>query len=105
VKGTDLVASVQYEEANAALPWYDKPAVNELNLSIADGELLVLVGPSGSQVDSAPHAWRARAARRSKIMIGGKDVSAVRPGTGHRDGVPELRALPAARRAANMALH
>jgi len=39
---------VQYDTATRLYPGTSKPAVNELNLSIADGELLVLVGPSGS---------------------------------------------------------
>ena len=31
----------------ASIPGAERPAVNELNLEIGDGEFLVLVGPSG----------------------------------------------------------
>ncbi len=47
------MASVQYDEATRLYPGTTKPAVNELTLSIADGELLVLVGPSGSGKSTA----------------------------------------------------
>ena len=74
------MASVQYEEATRLYPGTDKPAVNELNLSIADGELLVLVGPSGSGKSTALRMLAGlEPLDEGKIMIGGKDVSAVRP--------------------------
>src|SRR5204863_53654 len=61
-------------------PGTSKPAVNELNLSIADGELLVLVGPSGSGKSTALRMLAGlEPLDEGKIMIGGKDVSAVRP--------------------------
>ena len=47
------MASVQYDTATRLYPGTSKPAVNDLNLSIADGELLVLVGPSGSGKSTA----------------------------------------------------
>jgi multiple sugar transport system ATP-binding protein len=74
------VASVQYDEATRLYPGTDKPAVNELNLSIADGELLVLVGPSGSGKSTALRMLAGlEPLDEGKILIGGKDVSAVRP--------------------------
>ena len=47
------MASVQYETATRLYPGTTSPAVNELDLSISDGELLVLVGPSGSGKSTA----------------------------------------------------
>ena len=74
------MASVQYEEATRLYPGTSKPAVNELNLSIADGELLVLVGPSGSGKSTALRMLAGlEPLDEGKILIGGKDVSTVRP--------------------------
>ena len=41
------MAAVQYDEATRLYPGTPRPAVDQLNLAIEDGELLVLVGPSG----------------------------------------------------------
>ena len=72
-------------------------AVSDLNLEIGDGEFMVLVGPSGCGKTTslrmiagleeiserrAPHRRQGRQRRRPQ-------------GPRHRDGVPELRALPA----------
>ena len=74
------MASVQYEEATRLYPGTSKPAVKELNLTIADGELLVLVGPSGSGKSTALRMLAGlEPLDEGKILIGGKDVSAVRP--------------------------
>jgi multiple sugar transport system ATP-binding protein len=74
------LASVEYDEATRLYPGTSKPAVNELNLSIADGELLVLVGPSGSGKSTALRMLAGlEPLDEGKILIGGKDVSAVRP--------------------------
>jgi multiple sugar transport system ATP-binding protein len=61
-------------------PGTPTPAVNDLNLNITDGELLVLVGPSGSGKSTALRMLAGlEPLDDGKIMIGGKDVSAVRP--------------------------
>jgi multiple sugar transport system ATP-binding protein len=74
------VASVQYESATRFYPGTSKPAVSELNLSITDGELLVLVGPSGSGKSTALRMLAGlEPLDAGHILIGGKDVSAVRP--------------------------
>jgi multiple sugar transport system ATP-binding protein len=74
------VATVQYESATRLYPGTSKPAVNDLNLSITDGELLVLVGPSGSGKSTALRMLAGlEPLDAGKILIGGKDVSAVRP--------------------------
>jgi multiple sugar transport system ATP-binding protein len=74
------LASVEYDEATRLYPGTSKPAVNDLNLSIADGELLVLVGPSGSGKSTALRMLAGlEPLDAGRILIGGKDVSAVRP--------------------------
>src|SRR3954464_1942553 len=74
------MASVQYDAATRLYPGTAKAAVDELDLSITDGELLVLVGPSGSGKSTALR-WRAgrEPLDAGHVLIGGKDVSAVRP--------------------------
>jgi multiple sugar transport system ATP-binding protein len=74
------VASVQYEEATRLYPGTATPAVNALNLSIEDGELLVLVGPSGSGKSTALRMLAGlEPLDAGRILIGGDDVSRVRP--------------------------
>ena len=74
------MASVQYDEATRLYPGTPKPAVNELNLTIDDGELLVLVGPSGSGKSTALRMLAGlEPLDGGRILIGGTDVSQVRP--------------------------
>jgi multiple sugar transport system ATP-binding protein len=74
------VAAVTYDDATRLYPGTPRPAVDELNLSIDDGELLVLVGPSGSGKSTALRMLAGlEPLDGGRILIGGKDVSAVRP--------------------------
>ena len=74
------MASVEYDAATRLYPGTPKPAVNELNLSIPDGELLVLVGPSGSGKSTALRMLAGlEPLDEGRILIGGNDVSTVRP--------------------------
>jgi multiple sugar transport system ATP-binding protein len=74
------LASVEYDDASRLYPGTSKPAVNELSLSIADGELLVLVGPSGSGKSTALRMLAGlEPLDGGRILIGGNDVSTVRP--------------------------
>ena len=74
------MASVEYVEATRLYPGTTMPAVNALNLSITDGELLVLVGPSGSGKSTALRMLAGlEPLDEGRILIGGNDVSAVRP--------------------------
>jgi multiple sugar transport system ATP-binding protein len=74
------VASVRYEDATRLYPGTSQPAVNQLNLTIEDGELLVLVGPSGSGKSTALRMLAGlEPLDEGRVMIGGKDMSAVRP--------------------------
>ena len=47
------VATVSFEKATRIYPGTSRPAVDALDLDIADGEFLVLVGPSGSGKSTA----------------------------------------------------
>ncbi len=76
-------------------------AVKDLNLEIADGEFMILVGPSGcgkstalNMIAGLEDISSGRAADRRR---GGQQEGPARPR--HRDGVPELRAVPAHDRA------
>src|SRR5438094_6270924 len=74
------MASVQYDAATRLYPGTPEPAVKQLNLSIADGELLVLVGPSGSGKSTALRMLAGlEPLDDGRILIGGNDVSNVRP--------------------------
>jgi multiple sugar transport system ATP-binding protein len=74
------VASVQYDQVTRLYPGTPKPAVNDLNLSIDDGELLVLVGPSGSGKSTALRMLAGlEPLDEGRVLIGGRDVSQVRP--------------------------
>jgi multiple sugar transport system ATP-binding protein len=74
------LAPVQYDTATRLYPGTTSPAVNELDLSIADGELLVLVGPSGSGKSTALRMLAGlEPLDAGRVLIGGKDVSRVRP--------------------------
>ena len=91
------MAAVTFDHASRIYPGNPKPSVDKLNLEVADGEFLVLVGPSGCGKSTS-----------LRMLAGLEDINAGadphrRPrrharapeGPRHRDGVPELRALPA----------
>ncbi len=90
------MASITYKNASCIYEGSDKLAVDALNLDIQDGEFVVLVGPSGSgkstalrmlagleDIDEGSHRDRRQEHDRRAVQ-----------GPRHRDGVPELRALP-----------
>ncbi len=70
------MAEVKYEAASRIYPGTEIAAVNELNLDIADGELLVLVGPSGSGKSTALRMLAGlEFVDKGSIYINGKDVT------------------------------
>jgi multiple sugar transport system ATP-binding protein len=74
------LASVQYDEATRLYPGTTQPAVNKLELTIDDGELLVLVGPSGSGKSTALRMLAGlEPLDDGRVLIGGNDVSTVPP--------------------------
>jgi multiple sugar transport system ATP-binding protein len=70
------MAEVQYVGASRIYPGNPVPAVNELDLDVADGEFMVLVGPSGSGKSTALRMLAGlEDVDRGEIRISGKDVS------------------------------
>ena len=71
-------------------------AVNALDLAVGDGELLVLVGPSGCGKTTALRMVAGlEDVTSGTISIDGGRSTTSSPAQRHRDGVPELRPLPA----------
>ena len=75
-------------------------AVNHVSLTVEDGEFVALVGPSGCGKTTTLNLVAGLIPiTGGDIYIGDRDGQRSRPeGPRHRHGVPELRALPAARR-------
>ena len=76
-------------------------AVKDLNLDVADGEFMILVGPSGCGKSTALRMVAGLGGhhrRRAEDRRPGRQRQDPE-GPGHRDGVPELRAVPAHDRA------
>jgi multiple sugar transport system ATP-binding protein len=74
------MAEVQFIDASRIYPGSTIPAVNDLNLDIADGEFMVLVGPSGSGKSTALRMLAGlEDVDQGEIHIGGKDVSTKPP--------------------------
>ena len=74
------MADVRYERATRTYPGTDAPAVDALDLHIADAELMVLVGPSGSGKSTALRMLAGlEDVDDGGIWIGDRDVTYVRP--------------------------
>jgi multiple sugar transport system ATP-binding protein len=74
------MASVVFESASRTYPGTTTPAVNKLNLSVKDGEFLVLVGPSGCGKSTSLRMLAGLEDIDSgRILIGDKDVTNVAP--------------------------
>jgi multiple sugar transport system ATP-binding protein len=70
------MAEVNYVNATCLYPGNPIPAVDSLNLEVADGEFMVLVGPSGSGKSTALRMLAGlEDVSSGEIRIGGKDVS------------------------------
>jgi multiple sugar transport system ATP-binding protein len=70
------MADVRYVGATRIYPGTHVPAVNELDLQIADGEFVVLVGPSGSGKTTALRMLAGlEEVDAGAIMIGDRDVT------------------------------
>src|SRR5260221_9403997 len=68
------MAEVRFEQATRIYPGTDVPAVNALDLYIADGEFAVLVGPSGSGKTTALRMLAGlEEVDGGTIRIGGRD--------------------------------
>jgi multiple sugar transport system ATP-binding protein len=74
------MANVTYDKASRIYPGSTKPAVDSLDLAIADGEFLVLVGPSGCGKSTALRMLAGlEDVNAGRILIGDRDVTQVPP--------------------------
>ena len=74
------MAPVTYDHATRLYPGADKPAVDALNLEIADGEFLVLVGPSGCGKSTSLRMLAGlEEVNGGTIRIGDRDVTNLPP--------------------------
>ena len=74
------MATVVYDAATRIYPGADRPAVDALDLEIADGEFLVLVGPSGCGKSTSLRMLAGlEEVDGGAIRIGGRDVTDVAP--------------------------
>src|SRR5919107_5955160 len=74
------MATVAYVGASRLYPGSDTPAVDRLDLDIADGEFLVLVGPSGSGKSTALRMLAGlEDVDAGEIRIDGQDVTDAAP--------------------------
>jgi multiple sugar transport system ATP-binding protein len=74
------MATVTYDKASRIYPGAERPAVNELNLEIGDGEFLVLVGPSGCGKSTSLRMLAGlEDVDRGRILIEGRDVTNLPP--------------------------
>ena len=74
------MASVTFDKASRVYPGSTKPAVDEIDLEIADGEFLVLVGPSGCGKSTTLRMLAGlEEVNEGRIMIGDRDVTDMPP--------------------------
>ncbi|WP_324650414.1 sn-glycerol-3-phosphate ABC transporter ATP-binding protein UgpC [Georgenia sp. H159] len=74
------MASVTFDNATRIYPGTERPAVDALNLEVADGEFLVLVGPSGCGKSTSLRMLAGlEDVNAGRILIGDRDVTDVQP--------------------------
>ncbi|AUI51168.1 ABC transporter ATP-binding protein [Arthrobacter crystallopoietes] len=74
------MATVTFDNATRLYPGTEKPAVDKLDLEIADGEFLVLVGPSGCGKSTSLRMLAGlEDVNSGRILIGDRDVTDVPP--------------------------
>ena len=74
------MATVTFDNVSRIYAGTDRPAVNELNLHIDDGEFLVLVGPSGCGKSTTLRMLAGlESVESGRILIGEKDVTQSAP--------------------------
>ena len=74
------MATVAFEGATRIYPGSDRPAVDQLDLDIADGEFLVLVGPSGCGKSTSLRMLAGlEDVNEGRIRIGDRDVTRLQP--------------------------
>ena len=79
-EGIRKMASVTFDDATRLYPGGVRPAVDKINLNIADGEFLVLVGPSGCGNSTTLRMLAGlEEVNGGRILIGDRDVTDVPP--------------------------
>jgi len=79
VKGL-LMATVTFDKTTCIYPGADSPAVDKLDLEVADGEFLVLVGPSGCGKSTSLRMLAGlEEVHSGRIYIGDRDVTDLDP--------------------------
>jgi multiple sugar transport system ATP-binding protein len=74
------MASVVFDGASRIYPGTTAPAVDKLNLTVNDGEFLVLVGPSGCGKSTSLRMLAGlEEIDGGRILIGDRDVTNVAP--------------------------
>lgn len=74
------MATVTFDDATRLYPGGTRPAVDKLNIEIADGEFLVLVGPSGCGKSTSLRMLAGlEEVNSGRILIGDRDVTDVPP--------------------------
>ncbi|MER7988269.1 sn-glycerol-3-phosphate ABC transporter ATP-binding protein UgpC [Streptomyces noursei] len=74
------MATVTYDQATRIYPGSDKPAVDKLDITIEDGEFLVLVGPSGCGKSTSLRMLAGlEDVNEGVIRIGDRDVTHLPP--------------------------
>ena len=74
------MASVTFDKATRIYPGTERPAVDSLDLEVADGEFLVLVGPSGCGKSTSLRMLAGlEDVNSGRILIGDREVTDVQP--------------------------
>ena len=74
------MATVTFDKATRLYPGTEKPAVDSLDLTIEDGEFLVLVGPSGCGKSTSLRMLAGlEEVNSGRILIGDRDVTDIPP--------------------------
>ena len=74
------MASVTYDKATRVYAGTQRPAVDALDLTVEDGEFLVLVGPSGCGKSTSLRMLAGlEEVTDGRILIGDRDVTDVAP--------------------------
>lgn len=74
------MATVTYDHASRIYPGTERPAVDQLNLHVEDGEFLVLVGPSGCGKSTSLRMLAGlEDINQGRVLIGDRDVTDVQP--------------------------
>jgi multiple sugar transport system ATP-binding protein len=80
VKGNISMSSVTFDKATRVFAGQDRPAVNELDLHVEDGEFLVLVGPSGCGKSTSLRMLAGlEEVDEGRLLIGDQDVTDLPP--------------------------